>query len=193
MILSLCLNPAIDKSIYLDEFIIGQTNRSIREVQKPGGKGINSAGVLAGLGLDVRVASFISSADEPKIASVLQGWGSSLKAVHVGERLRINLKLIDKSRGEVTEINAAGPQVSQQHLEQMSAMIQEMAPGCEWVLLSGSMPPGCPDDYYQSLMRLIRDAAPSCRIALDVPGEPFRLGLLERPELVKPNLEELSF
>ncbi|NLA53697.1 MAG: hypothetical protein GX858_05000, partial [Clostridiales bacterium] len=55
------------------------------------------------------------------------------------------------------------------------------------------MPPGCPDDYYQSLMRLIRDAAPSCRIALDVPGEPFRLGLLERPELVKPNLEELSF
>ena len=193
MILSLCLNPSIDKSIYVDHLIRGHTNRSLREVQKPGGKGINCAGVLAGLGVNVTVASFISAEDETQVDSVLKGWGSSLKAVHVGERLRVNLKLIDKSRGEVTEINAPGPQVDKDQLKQMSAIVKEITSDCEWVLLSGSMPPGCPDNYYQSLMRLIRQVSPSCLIALDAPGEPFRFGLHERPDLVKPNLEELSF
>ncbi|NLC31924.1 MAG: 1-phosphofructokinase family hexose kinase [Clostridiales bacterium] len=193
MILSLCLNPSIDKSICLDQLIIGSTNRSCHEAQQPGGKGINCAGVLADLGHEVSVASFISPADEASIAAGLHSRGSRFSAVYVEQRLRVNLKLIDSSRGEVTEINAAGPQVGEKELAQMSDLVGEIAADCEWALLCGSMPPGCPDDYYRQLMGLIRQVSPSCRIALDVPGLPFRFGMQQRPDLVKPNLQELSF
>lgn len=192
MILSLCLNPAMDKSIYLDQFSIGQTNRSKGETQKPGGKGINCAVILAGMGIKTTAACLMSEQDRAELAPLLRGLGCELKTVYTEEKLRVNLKIIDQSRGEVTEINAPGVPVGESQLAQMSELVKRLSPSCGWVLLTGSLPPGCPDSYYAGLMRLIRQRAPSTKIALDAGGEAFRLALREKPDLIKPNLEELS-
>ena len=192
MITALCLNPSLDRTVYVERLEIGGTNRVLREQTVPGGKGVNVARMMASFGLPTRAALFLGREDERLMEETLSLWGCGMRAVMLDGALRVNIKVMDQSRGEITELNAPGNPVNDRQLEAMEDLVIESAAQSRWLCLCGSLPPGCPDGYYARLIRGVRRRAPACRIALDASGESFRLALREGPDLIKPNLDELS-
>ena len=192
MITALCLNPSLDRTVYVERLERGGTNRVLREQTVPGGKGVNVARMMASFGLASQAALFLGREDERLMGETLTGWGCGMRAVILDGALRVNIKVMDQSRGEITELNASGSPVNDRQLEEMEELVIESAAQSRWLCLCGSLPPGCPDGYYARLIRGVRRRAPGCRIALDASGESFRLALREGPDLIKPNLDELS-
>ena len=192
MITALCLNPSLDRTVYVERLERGGTNRVLREQTVPGGKGVNVARMMASFGLFSQAALFLGREDERLMEETLTGWGCGMRAVILDGALRVNIKVMDQSRGEITELNAPGSPVNDRQLEAMEDLVIESAAQSRWLCLCGSLPPGCPDGYYARLIRGVRLRAPGCRIALDASGESFRLALREGPDLIKPNLDELS-
>jgi len=192
MITALCLNPSLDRTVYVECLERGGTNRVLREQTVPGGKGVNVARMMASFGLFSQAALFLGREDERLMGETLSLWGCGMRAVILDGALRVNIKVMDQSRGEITELNASGSPVNDRQLEAMEDLVIESAAQSRWLCLCGSLPPGCPDGYYARLIRGVRRMAPGCRIALDASGESFRLALREGPDLIKPNLDELS-
>lgn len=192
MITTVCLNPSIDRTVWVDRLVPGGTNRVRREARAPGGKGVNTARALAAQGIPACAAVLLGSEDAAGMEAYLFSCGCRMRAVTIEGTMRVNVKVFDESRDEVTEINASGPAISADTIDAATGMIVDCARESEWLVLSGSMPPGCPADYYARLIRKVRAAAPGCRVALDAEGESFRLGVLEGPDFAKPNRHELS-
>ena len=171
MITTVCLNPCIDKTVSVSALIPGGLNRIRSARIDAGGKGVNVAVTLSRLGLEARCALFLPEA------------GSA--------PLRTNLKVFDESESRITELNESGAPVTDAALEDMMRVIEGCARGgSELVVLSGSLPPACPADYYRTVIERMNRL--NVRCALDADGLRLRAGLEARPFLVKPNRDELE-
>jgi 1-phosphofructokinase len=90
----------------------------------------------------------------------------------------------------VTKLNEPGPTLSAAEVEAVTAATVTAAAGADWVAASGSLPPGAPVDFYARLVERLRSAG--VRVAVDSSGPPLAAALAARPDLVKPNREELA-
>ena len=192
MIATVCLNPCIDRTVSVEQFVLGGTNRVVHEESHLGGKGVNCARILASLRIDACVIALVGRKDYLLVEKAVRNQGNTLNAILTKGSIRVNVKVYDKEREEITEINASGNIVNLKNLAEASEQIIECAKKSQWLILSGSLPPGCPEDYYGKTIELVKSQAPECRIALDAEGEAFRLGVLAQPDMVKPNARELS-
>ena len=192
MMTVVCLNPCLDKTIHLDTFVPGATNRVVSESIVAGGKGVNVAMTVAKLGVKVRLVIFGFEEGSELLNRTLEENGIECVSVPVPGTLRTNLKVMEDSTGTITEINAKGVKVSEEAVARMEDTIVECAKDSGWVALTGSMPPGCTPDCYARLIRRIHAEVHGCCVALDADGEAFRLGVAENPDFIKPNRAELS-
>jgi 1-phosphofructokinase len=190
MIVTVTANPAIDRLLTLDEPLVrGVVGRTGAPIDQPGGKGVNVARVVAAAGHDV-VAVFPAPAHDSFVAAV-EATGLAHVAVPTSRRVRVNLTLAE-SDGTTTKLNAPGAELSAAELDRLTATIVESAVGAAWVVLSGSLPPGVPDDWYAVLTRTLQ--AGRARVAVDASGAPLlaTLGTTgAAPDLVKPNAHEV--
>lgn len=192
MITAVCLNPSLDKTIRLSRLVPGGTNRALGESSVPGGKGVNVAFTLAALGLRVRLAGFLNETGGELIKKAALEKKVDCAFVPLPGALRTNLKVLDEEKSEITEINASGTPVTEEQIGRMADMILETAKDSRFLVLTGSMPPNCPKDFYARIIARAAAEAPDCLVALDAEGEAFRLGVREKPAFVKPNRHELS-
>ena len=192
MMTVVCLNPCLDKTIHVNTFVPGGTNRAVSETLVAGGKGVNVAMTVAKLGVKVRLVIFGYQEGSELLNRTLAENGIECVAVPVPGALRTNIKVMDDSTGVITEINAKGVKVDEDAVVRMEDAIVDCARDSSWVALTGSMPPGCGVDCYANLIRRIHAEAPGCCVALDADGEAFRLGVAENPDFIKPNRAELS-
>ncbi|MFC5677310.1 1-phosphofructokinase family hexose kinase [Aeromicrobium endophyticum] len=190
MIVTVTANPAIDRLLTLDEPLVrGVVGRTAAPVDQPGGKGVNVARVVAAAGHDV-VAVFPAPAHDSFVAAV-EATGLAHVAVPTRSRVRVNLTLAEAD-GTTTKLNAPGAELSADELGRLTGAIAESAAGAAWVVLSGSLPPGVPDDWYAVLTRTLR--AGGAQVAVDASGAPLlaTLGAAgAAPDLVKPNAHEV--
>lgn len=192
MITTVCLNPCVDRTVWIQGFVRGGMNRVLREESHPSGKGVNTAHTLAMLGHPVQLVALVGREDAEKLSATAAQSGYRARCVLTEGALRVNVKVFDMSRDEITEINAPGVPATAQSLAEAMDVILQCAKESQWLALSGSLPPGCPPDFYAQVIAQTHAHAPGCRVALDAEGESFRLGLRAEPDLVKPNQHELS-
>ena len=192
MVTVVCLSPSLDETIVLPSLDVGGTNRVREKRICAGGKGVNVALGLKEMGEEVRLAVFRHEEGAKSLFDALEAADVACIPVDVPGRLRTNLKLFDASSGTVTEVNASSEPVPEEAVLQMEDAVVTACGDSRWLVLTGSMPNGYPPDAYARMIRRVRREAPQCRIALDAEGEPFRLGVLEGPDLVKPNRRELE-
>lgn len=190
MITTVCLNPAIDRSISIAEFTYGGMNRVKSVRSDAGGKGVNVAVTAARLGLETECISFLHKNGGKEIENRLISNGVSSDGVWLDGTLRTNIKLLDQSRNIVTEINESGAPVSEESIKKMADLIARHAQDSDFLVLSGSLPPGCPADYYRTLIEAAEGM--NCRCVLDADGARLLEGLKARPYLIKPNQYELE-
>ena len=190
MVTTVCLNPSIDHMICVDGFEYGGLNRVQSSRYDAGGKGLNVAVTVSALGAEAECAGFMFKESARLFETRLLKSGTAYDFIWLDGSARTNLKVFDRSRGVVTEFNESGRGVGALDLERMTELIVHRCAHTDFVVLSGSMPPGCPADYYAQIIRAV--AGGKCRCVLDADGASLREGIQARPWLIKPNRAELE-
>ena len=190
LITTVCLNPSIDQMLVIDGFTYGGLNRVQMTRRDAGGKGLNVAVTASALGAEAECAGFMFKESARLFETRLRMSGTAYDFVWLEGSARTNLKVFDRERGVVTEFNESGREVGAEDLARMMELVRHRAARADFLVLSGSLPPGCPMDYYAQLMRAV--AGEGCRCVLDADGAPLREGLKERAWMLKPNRAELE-
>lgn len=190
MILTLTANPSIDHTVSLSRPLRrGDLQRALGATSYPGGKGVNVSRVVAAAGV-ATVAVLPGSAGDPLLRALTET-GLEYRAVPCGGPARTNLTLTETD-GTTTKINEPGTPLTESERNALADLLVELAREASWVVLSGSLPPAVPVDWYVALLRRLR----GYRVAVDTSDAPL-LALAEHfdsaaPRLLKPNAEELA-
>ncbi len=183
MITAVCLNPAMDKTVSVDGFAIGATNRIKSFRMDASGKGVNVALTASRLGVKSECV-FFSPEGSQKIYDILERENIGAYGVKADGILRTNTKILSGS--VVTELNEPGPLVTDKQIAEMTdLLINQNTGGC--LVLTGSMPKGMSPDFYGTI---IKSSGRTC--ILDADGANFREGIKAGPYLTKPNIDELE-
>lgn len=188
MITTVCMNPALDKTVTVDSLQKGQVNRIRSSRTDVGGKGVNVAVVARRLQLDAQVIGIAGEDGLDRIRQAMDAEGVQHAFLPVEGAVRVNTKVVSLDGSGVTELNESGPAMTADVLAEFFALAREKAQGSDAVVITGSLPPNCPAGTYRELIR----ALSGTRCILDVGGAELVLGVEARPFLVKPNHHELA-
>ena len=182
MIVTVTMNPAIDKTVEIDSFVHGGLNRIKRAVYDAGGKGINVSKTIAALGGKTLAAGFLGGNSGRTISNVLDGLGIENDFVWVGGETRTNTKVFEEN-GMLTELNEPGPDIPEEKTEELIKKLEGLAGENVLFVLSGSIPKGVKPNIYERITRLVHNKG--ARVLSDADGELFRRSLAEVPDIIK--------
>ncbi|MBT2525460.1 1-phosphofructokinase family hexose kinase [Streptomyces sp. ISL-99] len=190
MILTVTLNTALDITYRVPALTPHASHRVTDVAERPGGKGLNVARVLAALGHDTVVTGFAGGPSGAVLRDLLAPLAPVDALVPVSGNTRRTVAVVDAATGDTTQLNEPGPTVTPDEWAAFLASYAELLGGAEAVALCGSLPPGIHVGAYAELIRRARTAG--VPVLLDTSGEPLRRGIAARPGLVKPNADELA-
>lgn len=187
MIYTVTFNPSLDYVVQVDDFAVGEINRTRTESIYPGGKGINVSLVLQNLGLPSVALGFTAGFSGAEIERLLQEAGCQCDfiAAKAGYS-RINTKIIS---GAETALNGQGPQLSEAELAALFNKLRRLTQD-DVLVLAGSIPASLPDNIYEQILELLQPVG--TRVVVDATGDLLLKVLKYRPFLIKPNHEELG-
>ena len=190
-IVTVSLNAAIDQTASIPGFAPGEVNRVDWEQTDAGGKGVNVASSLADFGHTVAVTGLLGAGNTELFARLFAEKGLIDRFVRVPGRTRVNVKIVDDVRHQVTDINFPGVAAGQDDLDSVIAVIEELAgQNAEWFVLSGSLPAGLPPTTYRDITALLK--ARGRKVVLDTSGAALVHAIEAGPDVVKPNIDELT-
>jgi tagatose 6-phosphate kinase len=191
VILTVTLNTALDITYRVGALRPHTTHRVSAMTERPGGKGVNVARVLAALGHETTVTGFAGGATGRAVRERLaETPGVRDALLTVTGPTRRTIAVVDELTGDTTQLNEPGPQIAPAEWGTFLDHYEELLTGASAVALCGSLPPGVPVGAYAGLIKTARAAA--VPVLLDTSGEPLRRGVAARPDLVKPNAGELA-
>ncbi len=190
MIWTVGLNLSVDRTLEVERFVYGGMNRVERTLEDAGGKAVNVAVAAAELGERASVTGFLRKDSREIFERRLRKAGVGMDFVEIEGRARVNVKLMDRQGGQVSELNERGEPVSEDQLAALREKLRVLLREGDILVLSGALPPSCPAGFYASLMREARSRG--CLCALDAEGAAFQAGVAEKPFLIKPNRYELE-
>jgi len=185
MIITVTLNPALDKTLEVPNFTPGRRHRTVDQVTMPGGKGVNVARAIKRLGQPVIATGLAGGATGTRIVEALNDESILNAFVRIREESRTNTAVLDPTTGLQTEINERGPAVSPQELELFHEKLLYLAKGASMCVFAGSLPRGIETDAYADLIREVKRLG--VITVVDTDGEPLRLGMRAEPDVVSPN------
>ncbi|MFE7546641.1 1-phosphofructokinase family hexose kinase [Streptomyces gardneri] len=190
MILTVTLNTALDLTYRVPALTPHATHRVTQVIERPGGKGLNVARVLAALGHETVATGFAGGATGAMLRDLLATTPVRDELVTTTGPTRRTVAVVDTTTGDTTQLNEPGPAITPAEWTGFRTRFTELLDGARAVALCGSLPPGIHVGAYAELIRLARAAA--VPVLLDTSGEPLRRGIAARPDLVKPNADELA-
>jgi 1-phosphofructokinase family hexose kinase len=185
MIITVTLNAAIDKTLAVPNFRLGRRHRAVEQTAMAGGKGVNVARALRGLGQPVIATGIAGGPTGTRIVEHLTEEGILNDFVRIREESRTSTAVIDPTSGEQTEINERGPNVSDGELELFVDKLLYLAKGAAVCVFAGSLPRGVDAGLYGRLIEEMRRLGVTTLI--DSEGEPLLLATRGAPDVVTPN------
>lgn len=189
MIITLTPNPSIDRTVSVPAIVLGEVNRASASRIDPGGKGVNVSRALAANGVDTVAVLPLGGPEGHLMADLLAEAGVRHQGVPVRGTLRMNLAIVEPD-GSTTKVNEPGPPLGEADVEALLTAVEGYAAQATWVVGCGSLPPGADNGLLADLV--LRARALGARVAIDTSGPPFAKAVSARPDLIKPNLEELE-
>ncbi|MFI9341490.1 1-phosphofructokinase [Streptomyces sp. NPDC052773] len=189
MILTVTPNPSLDRTYEVQALKRGEVIRAETERTDPGGKGVNVSRAVAAAGRRTVAVLPLGGAPGALVADLLDAQGIEVAPVPIAGATRSNIALAE-SDGVLTKINAPGPELSEAEQELLLETVREQSRGADWIVCCGSLPRGLAPSWYADVVT--RAHAGGARIALDTSGRALLEALRARPDVVKPNAEELA-
>ncbi len=189
MIITLTLNPAIDKTAIIEPLKPGGLNRVQSFTQDAGGKGINVSKVISMLGANSVATGFMGEENADVFSSALNRLNCKFDFIKVAGNTRTNLKLFDEVNG-ITEINEPGIFANEAQVERLlNENLFTYACKDAIFVLAGSMHVNADKGFYKNLTQLLKQKG--AKVFLDADNEAFALALDAKPDFIKPNKDEL--
>jgi 1-phosphofructokinase family hexose kinase len=188
VILTVTLNAAIDRTVAVPNFRLGQRHRAVERRTVAGGKGVNVARALKLLGRPVISTGLAGGPTGTRILEQLTEESILNDFTRIADESRTNLAVIDPTSGEQTEINERGPSVTPEEIDRFVERLLYLAQGAAFCVIAGSVPQEADPEVYGRLVRQLRELG--LATLLDTEGEPMRAGLRGGPAVVAPNMAE---
>jgi len=190
MIRTVCLNPAIDKTIQVPNFKLDSVNRVTELRADAGGKGINVSKVVKELGGESVAYAILAGDAGNTIKHMLTSMGIEVVSVEVEGETRTNTKIVDQELHTNTDVNEPGPVTTVEDLNKLLDLLVADIEEGDTVILAGSIPAGAPVDTYATWVEACTKAG--AKVYLDADGEVLDQGISAGPSMIKPNDIELS-
>ncbi len=187
MIVTLTLNPAIDRNITVDRLAFEDRAYILDKYESPGGRGINAACVVHSFGGDALAILTAGGDTGRRLQEHLSHSGFSTVVVPIANEIRTNLTITDR-HGLTVNLNEAGPHVSKAEIRQIEQVIGKNLEHASWFIVAGSIPPGVDSDFYAKLISLAKRR--KVKTLLDADGDALREGIEAGPTVVSPNQQE---
>lgn len=190
MIVTVTLNPSMDKTGNLTNYEHGGVNHITDVIRDAAGNGIIASKTLQALGKDDCIATgFLGGINGERIELILESMGIKSDFVKIAGDTRTNLKIVEDN-GFVTEFNEPGPIVNPSDVQALKDKILNYAGEDTVFLFSGSIPRNCPDSIYAELTEEVK--AKGSKVVLDVNGELMKTSLRAKPDIIKPDKQEIE-
>ena len=189
MILTVTMNPSVDKIYFVDDFKIGDVRRCNNYISSAGGKGLNVARVAKQIGEEVAVAGFLGGSNGQFIKREIEKLGLINRFTEIDDDTRICINISDKVNNRSSEVLEPGPIITPDKCESFINSFAKMIEDVDIVTLCGSLPKGLDVDFYSRLIDICNKQGK--QVLLDTSGEAFKNGVKANPYMVKPNEEEI--
>lgn len=181
----LALNPAVDISYEIQQLVADRKVRADSTRYHPGGNGINVARALAELDMPFRCCSVVGGESGDLLLRLLgDRLGENHSIFRVAGETRVNATLLQRSPRSQYEVDSSGPEIPAAVLEEISACFLSSC-GSGIGILTGSVPPGVPDNHLRKLAKRIKGQGG--RVVLDAHGPVLQEALQAQPYLVRLN------
>ncbi len=188
-IVTLTLNPAVDKNSEVHQVVAERKLRCDEPEYHPGGGGLNVARAIAELGGDVAAYWTCGGAIGQLLRQLLDDGQVAHTPIEIEAQSRENLIVYERASGLQYRFGMPGAPLKPHEVQATIDMLRAVDPPPDYLVLSGSLPPGVDDALYAK----VAGAMPSsCRVVLDTSGTPLQRGLDAPVYLVKPNMRELG-
>ena len=189
-IVTITLNPSLDKSTFLERLQPDKKLRCEPPSYEPGGGGINVSRAIKILNGESLAIYLAGGPTGDKIQELLTKEGIDQNCIRVNNPTRENLMVIERSTDNQYRLGMPGNEVSKEELQTCLNMIKDLPDQVEYLVASGSLPPGAPDDFYGKIAAIAKDKGIKCFI--DTSGKALLKAAGMGVYLMKPNLRELS-
>lgn len=189
-ILSVGTTPVYQRSMTFDRVTIDDVNRSGEVHDYASGKSINVARAAHTLGEDVLTTGFVGGSRGAQLCLDLDVAGIQHDFVLVSPQTRQCITVIDRSTGTATELVEESSAVGASAWAALDRKLEDLLPRAKVWILSGTLPPGAPVDFYCRWVRSAREAG--ALVVLDARGEPMKVALQHSGFVLKINRDELA-
>lgn len=191
MIKTVTLNPAVDKTVGINNFRVGEVNRISSVRLDAGGKGINVSKTIKALDGCSIATGFLAGRNGEYIKDFLDRMQVPHDFIFVNGETRTNLKVVDRQNKTNTDMNEPGLiEVTEEDLGRLENKIFSDMNKEDILILSGSVSSGVPVGIYREWTA--RANKTGIKVLLDADREYLEEGIKARPYLIKPNIEELE-
>ena len=187
MILTLTLNPAIDRNVSADRLVFDDRAYILTTDEAPGGRGINASMVIHSFGGKTVAIAPTGGESGERFRQHIAKRGFDVDLIPVSADMRTNLTITDK-HGLTVKLNEFGPELKADELERIEQAVQNRLPKAKWLMLCGSLPRGVPDTFYAKLIHAAREA--EVNTLVDADGDALLHAVEAEPTIVTPNQQE---
>ncbi|MBI4877766.1 MAG: 1-phosphofructokinase family hexose kinase [Acidobacteria bacterium] len=187
MIVTLTMNPAIDRNVTADRLAFEDRAYILATYESAGGRGLNASRVIHSFGGGTVAIAPYGGQSGRLLRGLLAESGFPVELVEIRNEIRTNLTISDR-QGLTIKLNELGPPMDPDEVAGMQASVAAHLAGAEWLMLCGSLPPGVPSDFYARLIGPARERG--VQTLLDTDGEALVAGLAAGPTVVTPNQQE---
>ena len=188
-ILTITPNPAVDLSTSVEKIIPTQKLRGTSQRRDPGGGGINVARVIKRLGGEARAIYPVGGAMGEMLRQLLDREGILSQTFAIADETREDFFVSEVDTGQQYRFILPGPRLIETEWQECLKLICSIEPFPRFVVASGSLPAGVPDDFYARIARIAKQRG--ARMILDTSGKALAIAVAEGVDLIKPNLREM--
>jgi 6-phosphofructokinase 2 len=188
-IITITPNPAVDLSTSVERIVPVYKLRGTSQRRDPGGGGINVARVIKRLGGDVSAIYSVGGAMGDLLRKLLDKEGIASRTFAIAEETREDFFVSEISTGQPYRFIIPGPRLNENEWQECLRLLSGIEPFPRFVVASGSLPGGVPDDFYARVARIAKQRG--ARMMLDTSGRALAAAVAEGVDLIKPNLREM--
>lgn len=187
MIVTLTINPAIDRNVMADRLVFEDRAYILSTSETAGGRGINASCVINSFGGETLAIVTSGGQSGERFRNFLCGCGFPVEFVPVENEIRTNLTITDR-QGLTVKLNHPGHPLTKEELDRLEAVVESKLAGATWLMICGSVPPGVPSGFYAKLVKMAGKRG--VKTLLDTDGEALIEGVEAGPTVVAPNQQE---
>ena len=187
MILTLTINPAIDRIISADKLVFEDRGYIQDSSEAAGGRGINASHVIHALGGKTVALLTAGGSSGERIAKLLASAGFAFETIPVRAESRTNLTISDK-QGLTVKLNEVGSPLDPHELKEIRSRVEARLPKAQWLMICGSIQPGVPPHFYCEMIEMAKSRG--VKTLLDTDGEALLHALEAKPTVITPNQHE---